>query len=847
MNDRPSRRRFLKSTSAALAAGTAAAPARTALAAPDLASGPAAAAIPPHEPLPLEGLHAYTDRVSVEAGQVVRFYVSATHAYQFEVCRLGLNVDSPDGDQVLFSRTVDEPVMQPIHAGSYVHVERNLPNQPFRAFSAEIWVRLWDLPGEQVLFSQCDKTLSAGIVLAARRDGSLAYYLGDGGPWSEQFLHATGPGVVTRSESGPPAEPGINKIANGGRPVKLARWHHVVATFDGESKRLWVDGILAARFPFMGIARPGTAPLRIGAAGKEGRACNLLDADIAMPVLYARALSAEQIAQRYAQKALHAPRQGDELLACWPLDEESGARVADGSGQGRHGEIINHGTWMIGGPAFNANVERFGKYDPARDATRGHGLRLASDDLYDCRWKPTFEYRIPADARSGIFAGRFRFVRHGQPRLYHAIFVVKKPASRRPARIAFLCSTNTYRAYAGTPFAESWPGIDQTIGHAYINSPGQPPEFSFYWQHRAGQGSYQMGMRMPWPVAGPYTFHQDLEWRTSHLCHADRLALSWLEQEGYDVDVYADLDLHRHPNLLDGYQTLFIVGHSEYWSAEALAHLENYLRRGGTVVCLSGNTMFWRVSFSPDESVIECRKVDAPGAQLPPERRGEIWHSHDGQRGGMARECGYPAWRYLGLEYMSVHAVAGEGLGPYIVRAADHPFFKSPHDLALAPGDKLGGAPGGMPQLIGHEGDVRVSTLAKVCLQPVPQGGVQPEIDPPGITLLADGYADWSRIKEGAPWDYFQRGVVQEPQRTAVSVAAEMILWNRPHGGRIFHAGSVSSGRGLKNDPKFALMMKNVLHHFGVELPLHRQGGSKACIDSNDPALHVDGLPCGGS
>jgi predicted ATPase len=39
---------------------------------------------------------------------------------------------------------------------------------------------------------------------------------------------------------------------------------------------------------------------------------------------------------------------------------------------------------MIGGPSFNAAVSQFGTYDPA---TRGHGLRFASDDLFDCRWR----------------------------------------------------------------------------------------------------------------------------------------------------------------------------------------------------------------------------------------------------------------------------------------------------------------------------------------------------------------------------------------------------------------------------------------------------------------------------
>jgi hypothetical protein len=44
-----------------------------------------------------------------------------------------------------------------------------------------------------------------------------------------------------------------------------------------------------------------------------------------------------------------------------------------------------------------------------------------------------------------------------------------------------------------------------------------------------------------------------------------------------------------------------------------------------------------------------------------------------------------------------------------------------------------------------------------------------------------------------------------------------MIYWERPGGGRVFHAGTVSAGRGFGNDPRFGLLVKNVLDHFGVK------------------------------
>jgi hypothetical protein len=244
--------------------------------------------------------------------------------------------------------------------------------------------------------------------------------------------------------------------------------------------------------------------------------------------------------------------------------------------------------------------------------------------------------------------------------------------------------------------------------------------------------------------------------------------------------------------------------------------VDRFLRGGGSAVVLSGNTAFWRVSFNEDGSILECRKGDAPGSQIRPDRRGEMWHSDDGRRGGMARECGYPAWTLLGLEYLALVGVGAAGLGPYRVRNADHFLFRQPIDLGLKNGETFGKAAGkSLPQPIGHEADVRVSTLARFLVDPPPPGGTQPEQDPPGITLLAEGIADWKKVNIGAPYDYFQRPVPAD-RCPPIPIAAEMIYWERPMGGRVFHAGSINAGWTLALDPRWSELLKNVLHHFGV-------------------------------
>jgi len=770
-------------------------------------------AIPPHKPLSVEGIHAYTDRVSVAAGDTIRFHVSSSYPYELQVCRLGPDVDGPSRDEVLHSFGRTSAALQPIHPGSYAVAEKPLDAQtPLAALTLELWIRRWRTMGQQAIIGQFDKPDACGFGLFVNEDGSLSFYIGDGGAFVADHLHTTPPDQL-KMQINPE---GLKHFPdNTPSSVLSNQWHHVVAVFDGASKQIWVDGRQVSTWNSAVSLRPGTASLRIGAAGHEGAAGGFLDADLAMPAIYGKALSPAEIEARFKTGGLARPSD-PKLLACWPLDEEKGTRLADASPHGHHARIINQGTWMIGGPSFDPNVPRFGGYEPAKDARRGHGLRLASDDLFDCRWKVSHEYRLPETARSGIYVARLRFQYEGEERLYHTVFIVKKAASRPKAPIAFLCATNSWKAYSATSFSPTWKGIKKSIGNNGLeNSPGNPPAFCFYRPHQAGQGTYQHGFRMPWPIVGPYTTVGPEDWDYSHLCRQDRFTQAWLENQGYDYDVLSDIDIHLDPHALDGYRVLYVVGHSEYWSFDAMNHVRRFLEQGGNAIVLSGNTAFWRVSFNEDASIIECRKGDAPGTQVRADRRGELWHSHDGKRGGMSRECGFPAWQLFGLEYCSMFGVGTPGAGPYKVSNPDHFLFRQPHDLKMAQGEPFCNTPGkALPQPIGHEGDVRVSTLAKFLVEPPPEGATAPTEDPAGMTLLAEGYADIQKI--AFAWDYFQRWL-PPGKAPLVPVAAEMIYWERPTGGRVFHAGSINAGSTLSADSRWTGLMHNVLHHFGVK------------------------------
>jgi hypothetical protein len=743
--------------------------------------------IPPHRAFEVPGVHAYPMEHSIAAGDLLELCVSASVPYAMSICRLGLKVDDPAGDAVVADLGDQPAVPQSIHPGSYVSIAKAVRGRR-RAFSLECWVRPWDLTKLQGVISQEDKETSDGFALGLGPDGYVGFYLGDGVSPDDALVQRTKTGVVVRNS-----------------------WNHLVATWDGQRKRVFVNGEEAGVRTFAGPLLPGAHPLRLGAMGKRGVTENFLDGDIAMPVIYGRALSVEEVVQRYEDTGLQ-PARGREVVGCWPLREEQGDRVADVSGEGRHGRIINHATWMIGGPSFKADVPRFENYDPKKDAQRGHGLRFAADDIYDCGWPVTHRWRVPSTARSGLYVARMKFNYDDKPRVYHCTFLVRRAPRRRKAPILLVCATNTWRAYNGTPFALTPPEQKQVWGTGGLGRDTGLPSYCLYRGHAAGQGTYQVGLRVPWPAAGPYVLYGGAT-GYSHLMRADRFPQTWLEEQGYTYDLISDVDLHRDPTVLRGYKVFLVVGHNEYWSWPMYRGVQTYLRNGGNLLVLSGNTLGWRVDFNEDCTVMECRKVDAPGDQVPKSRRGEAWHSLDGLRGGPARECGMAGYRLIGLDIIGWNNPSNpKNFGPYVVENEDHFLFNTPEQSGLKQGDKFGwGGAGEFPMANGHEMDIRPSTFVALQVEPSPKGGVVPP-DPAGIIRIANGILPWK--EGGQAMDYFFRVIKPKTDQ-----GAEMIYWERPDGGRVFNAGAIGSGWALHADARWGTVVRNVLHHFGVPRP----------------------------
>jgi N,N-dimethylformamidase len=235
--------------------------------------------------------------------------------------------------------------------------------------------------------------------------------------------------------------------------------------------------------------------------------------------------------------------------------------------------------------------------------------------------------------------------------------------------------------------------------------------------------------------------------------------------------------------------------------------------------------MYLRVSFDEDMAVMEQRKNEERGAdpaqaalRPPAGPFGEEFHSQDWMRGGQLRGVGRSAASIIGLETAGWGFADAGDFGVYHVTAAQHPFFANPLPVGLAEGDTFGHAPGGgLPRAIGHEWDLTVASLRRMTGTAPPAGEALPE-PPSGLQVIAQG-----RRRVPGALDAYLDWFSRPTEALDGGLSAEMIDWQRPQGGRVFHAGAVGAAWVVGHDPAFDRLLRNVLHHFDVPAPHGRR------------------------
>ncbi len=477
-------------------------------------------------------------------------------------------------------------------------------------------------------------------------------------------------------------------------------------------------------------------------------------------------------------------------------------------------------------PSYSVSVRREGPETVTvweRSGIAGVYHEVPDDaDANGCRWPVGCEFTVSNDWRSGFYLVTLHADGAEADRaVAHAGFVVRPAA--RTADTLWVLATNTWNAYNNWGGRSLYTGGTQVsyrrpFGRGMLHRPeterddrkarparwGEEPDVDGAVFQR-----YRTERAYP-PAVGSSGWHL-----------FERRFCQWAEAEGFSFDYATSPDLDADPSVADGYRTIVSVGHDEYWSARQRAVVENHVERGGRLITLSGNTMFWQVRVEmvaeTGEQTMVCWKYRAhtsdPIRNASPELTSGMWADPIVGRPEAALLGAGSAW---GL-YSRFGGATPKGSGAFTVYRPDHWVFA---DTGLRYGDLLGAKHGA----VGYEtvgcriqfdefqlpiragGDGTPTDLEIVAFTPASNCAVGEY--PASISALSD-QGDLEFIAERIHGDLSDESLLKARIGNSVLVVA------RPFGddgGEVITVGTTDWVFGLPDDADVAQVTRNLLN-----------------------------------
>lgn len=181
--------------------------------------------------------------------------------------------------------------------------------------------------------------------------------------------------------------------------------------------------------------------------------------------------------------------------------------------------------------------------------------------------------------------------------------------------------------------------------------------------------------------------------------------IKWLENKGIAYESASMMDLHRDSSLLKQYNLAIIVGHNEYWSQEMRDNWDSYIAGGGNAMILGGNTMWWRVRFSPDNKNMICYKYTADPYTSKPSGlfSGPLVNEPENTSTGVSfRHGGYADYTENGVNYYKYGINDNGSNGGFKVTDATHWVFSG---TGLANNSLFGRGTSSSDSIAGYEVD----------------------------------------------------------------------------------------------------------------------------------------------
>ncbi len=330
--------------------------------------------------------------------------------------------------------------------------------------------------------------------------------------------------------------------------------------------------------PFAAIARTGAGvggPFRIGAWSAGELAAAHYNGKIDSPAVIGRALDGAAIETLGTDAK--AARGASGVLAAWDFSQDiSGIAIADASGNGHQGRIVNLPARAMKGWNWDGS-----EYNWVKAPEQYGAIHFHDDDLYDCEWETDFTWDVPKDLKSGVYC--VQLTQQGKSESYEEfvpICVRPGPGQKRNA-LALLVPSASYWAYANHQMPSSWTfnetsmGVFETMTLAdrYLEE-HVGFGLSTYDLHSDGSGVCYSSSLRPVLNMRPKT----------HLWqfNADTHITDWLEAQKLDYDVITDDDLEREGlGLLKSYRCVVTGTHPEYYTLKMLDAVQGYTDLGG--------------------------------------------------------------------------------------------------------------------------------------------------------------------------------------------------------------------------------------------------------------------------
>lgn len=279
-------------------------------------------------------------------------------------------------------------------------------------------------------------------------------------------------------------------------------------------------------------------------------------------------------------------------------------------------------------------------------------IHFHEDDLIDCNWNTTFQYKIPHDLKSAIYA--IKLEDENAKQFYMPFYVIPNDETNK---ILFIAPTNTYLAYANEHLGLGERGeahekrmVNPILFNEFDEMIHNSKELglSLYDTHADKSGVIYSSWNRPVLNFQP----NYLTWLNSGRRHfaADFYILGFLESIGESYDVITDADFNElDSSFFNKYDVVISGSHPEYPTPTQLDMLKSYYENGGNIFYLGGNGWYWVTTFDQNtDRVIEVRRGFA-GERNWTSHPAELMHSTLPVMGGTYRHNGRSSRELFGI------------------------------------------------------------------------------------------------------------------------------------------------------------------------------------------------------